>query len=125
MFLEKHPKNPFYPLYEHDRIIWKAKGPCDKNDVVQVLNFSRDCGRTRIVINTGGHGSMDGQGPHSDTQALGEVKFLMEDISSAQEIPGIFVFPHNVSEYSPPLYPDIKIDIIDAWCYSEKCTDYK
>ena len=39
MFKDMNPNNPFFPLHEHDRVIWKAKGPCNKNDVVQILYF--------------------------------------------------------------------------------------
>ena len=79
-------------------------------------------GRKAVWVNTGGHGSEEGLGP--DTDGLGETKFFMEDYASIASMPGIKGVPHNVTMYTPPVYPDQKIDVIDAWCYSIKHTGY-
>lgn len=114
------PRNPFYPtlvdMIGGQGIWWTASGPCTEKDVREVVHASTSAGRN-IYINTGGHGTADGTDP--TRRGYGEYKFTDQDIDTIRKAPGPGKCSiHIVSKLSGPRYPDDRIDIIDAWCYS-------
>ena len=100
-----------------DGIWWTSTQPCYAWQVREVVHLTTRNGRN-ILVNTGGHGDASGADPTKP--GYGEYQFTAEDFRTieAAPLPGKCSL-HTVSAYAKAVYPAERIDIIDAWCYSE------
>lgn len=116
--LELSSENPFKPKLVKGQIKWESDNDVYAEDVSEVIRKTSLCNRS-IHINTGTHGNAQGKTVLQDI-SLADVRFIEDDINLAWNLNNVSV--HTVTQNSPPFtsdeYPNL--DIIDAWCYSEK-----
>ena len=82
------------------------------SDVKQIVEVSRELKRT-LLINSGGHGSKNGESPQSEN--FGEGVFIAEDVQICIDSQATAAI-HIVSPGSPCLFPGY-VDVLISWCY--------
>ena len=51
---------------------------------------------------------------------------MVDDIKTITKIEGINVVPNNMTSWSEPIYPaKLRLEVVDAWCYSIHHLKYK
>ena len=100
-------------------IWWRSRDECDRDHVKEVVRATTNLGRS-ILVNTGIHGTEDGN------IGCGEFKFVQEDLQILSATPGRGKAAiHVISERVPALRPARSIDVIDAYCFSDKSGSYE
>lgn len=116
--LQLSSTNPYRPRLVNGQIVWDSSDSVIASHVSEVIKKTSQYGRS-LHVNTGTHGDKSGN-TVSQYKELAEAKFSKEDLEVVWNLDNVSV--HIVSQAAPALSSDTckHIDIINAWCYSEK-----
>lgn len=119
--------NPFYAELKEGQIRWRSHMEVNTNHVKEIVAISEQ-NKRHLHINTGTHGdsqsnTIANQGDiYEDTAFQQSAQSARKDFRTVQR--SQWVSLHLISSLSPPIYPP-SIDVLDAWCYSEKSSPFK
>ncbi len=96
-FRRQHPTNKFVggcSLTTDGRIRWRSVGNIKKNDVIEVIKFSKDYNRYNLHLNSGTHGNHKGETIFTSPKEFlknqnyleGANIFLQEDVETSMNL---------------------------------------
>ena len=122
--------NPLFVVIVGEKRYWLAKTTITGKHVKQIVKHIRKYADDSIHINTGTHGSRNGETIFSndlpegaDLKGFYDVNLLLEDLDTIRKIPNVSI--HSMSSYSGDIYPKEANHIINAWCFSKQNFDKK
>ncbi len=102
--------NPLFVVIIGEKRYWLAKTTITGKHVKQIVKHIRKYADDSIHINTGTHGSRNGETIFSndlpegaDLKGFYDVNLLLEDLDTIRKIPNVSI--HSMSSYSGDIYP--------------------
>lgn len=118
----RQPTTPFNARVKGGHLFWSADDIITARHVRNVIAITKQLGRN-LHINTGTHGSKDGETVVTRAQSYTDKKlkdcwkFALEDTLAAAKANQVSV--HIVSSLAPPIHPP-GTDVLQAWCFSRR-----